>query len=724
MNVNILYGGGDFNLVQEKCVDSYNRSTNNDKSKRVINMYMEQIGLRDVWRIYHENEQRYTCFQRKPSRAARLDYFLVTDSLLSAVNGCDIHSTSTFSDHNAVTVSLQLDDFLRGKGLWRMNNRLLSNTVFIKSLKSEICKVSRESAHLLPDKKWEWIKHNIRKSCQLEGMRCADTRAETLKALYDACNVLELERCQEKHADLAAESLSEINDKILELEQYEIEGSMFRSRAHWIAEGEKNSKYFFALEKRNYARKLMTKLRGPQGEITDQHAILREQQSFYEALYTSNQDIRFNLTNTKNVVITENMKNDLEREVQLQECKMALESMKQDKAPGCDGLTVELYKCVFEEIQGDLYRMYMYCHEVGMLNSTARKGVISLLPKGDKDPTMLKNWRPLTLLNIDYKILAKCLADRLKKCLDKIISPQQTGFMAGRQITDNIRKTMDVIAYKQSDRCLIMTIDFEKCFDRIEYEAVFGSMRYFGIGENYISWVKLFFTEFHVCTQNAGYLSNFFKKTRGVNQGCPISPYLYLLCGEVMAHRLQMNNEIRGVWIYDVYFLLSQFADDTALFLEYDEVVLNAVLDELSIVEQHTGLKISYEKTTVYRVGSIQNTCAKLYTRKQIMWSDGDISLLGVTITNGPKQAVHSYDSSIDKMSKIMMSWSKRKLTLMGKVLVVNTLMASLFVYKFQVLPAMTGPQINKINKCIQEYLWGVGKKPKIPLKVLQSNKK
>ena len=139
----------------------------------------------------------------------------------------------------------------------------------------------------------------------------------------------------------------------------------------------------------------------------------------------------------------------------------------------------------------------------------------------------LKNWRPITLLNMDYKLLAKTLAMRLKNVLPTIIGTQQTGFMEGRCISENIRTTIDIITsiYKQGKSALVVSVDYEKCFDRIEHGAIQGALKYFGFSSQFADWINVFFTDFEICTCNAGYTSDFFKKTRGVNQGCPISPY-------------------------------------------------------------------------------------------------------------------------------------------------------------------------------------------------------
>ena len=286
----------------------------------------------------------------------------------------------------------------------------------------------------------------------------------------------------------------------------------------------------------------------------------------------------------------------------MEEVHTAVFAMKDNKAPGTDGLPIEFYKMFWNELKDKLMLLYSFSITNGRLNKTARQGLICLLPKGQKDPSYLKNWRPLTLLNLDYKILAKTLATRIKHFLPSIIGEQQTGFLEGRQITDNIVKTLDILAFANAKKKkqVIITIDFEKCFDRVAYDAIYGSLKYFKIGDKFLQMIRLFFTDFTVCTQNAGYCSQLFIKGRSVNQGCNISPYLFLLCSESMSHKIFENSQIQGVTVGDIKYLMAQFADDTVLFVNFDLDILNQIVDTFDVIETNTGLKINYDKTTIY----------------------------------------------------------------------------------------------------------------------------
>ena len=172
----------------------------------------------------------------------------------------------------------------------------------------------------------------------------------------------------------------------------------------------------------------------------------------------------------------------------------------------------------------------------------------------------MKNWRPISILNTDYKILAKCLAQRLKKVLSEIISCDQTGFMKGRFIGENIRLALDMIDCEATGFMLLA--DIEKAFDKLEWSYMFQVLRYFNFGDDLISWVQILYTDICLCVVNNGHASDFFNLTRGVRQGCPLSP-LFIICNEIMSIWIKRDDNVKGITINDVEIKISMYADDT-----------------------------------------------------------------------------------------------------------------------------------------------------------------
>ena len=263
---------------------------------------------------------------------------------------------------------------------------------------------------------------------------------------------------------------------------HEAAGLIVRSRIKWAEQGEKSSKYFCNLEKRSNEKKSIYILKyNSDNIVSDQKKILKELYSFYQILYTSKstpqnkEDTCLVLDSLDIPQISDDSKLKLNSFVSKAEILSALKSLNLNRSPGYDGLPVEFYIVFFHDICDLLLNCYHYSFEQGFLSVSQRNGVITLLPKKDKDPMYVKNHRPITLLNTDYKIIAKVMANRLKSCLNEIIHEDQTGFMKGRNIGSNIRTITDLIEYCDSNDIpgSIVLLDIEKAFDSVEHDYLY-----------------------------------------------------------------------------------------------------------------------------------------------------------------------------------------------------------------------------------------------------------
>ena len=133
-----------------------------------------------------------------------------------------------------------------------------------------------------------------------------------------------------------------------------------------------------------------------------------------------------------------------------EECYNALKEIKNDKSPDSDGLTVEFYKTFWDDIKKTFIESINYSFIHGHLTDFQKQSIISLIPKPNKDTTILTNWRPISLLNVDYKIATKAIANRITKTISSIIAPSQTGFIKGRYIGENVRLIFEIIEYLEN----------------------------------------------------------------------------------------------------------------------------------------------------------------------------------------------------------------------------------------------------------------------------------
>ena len=228
-----------------------------------------------------------------------------------------------------------------------------------------------------------------------------------------------------------------------------------------------------------YLNKSILKLIKDNGNtITNPDEILDEQKTFYENLYASQRpdvnDSKFDLffKNENIKKLNNQQKATCHGLLTLPECWLALKGFEKNESPGTDGRTAEFYLAFWNLLGELLVDSLNYALSKGKLSISQQQGIIRLLPKKEKDPLYLKNWRPISLLNVDYKIATKALATLSKKVLPSIISNLQTGYwyLEGRFIGENIRQIADVLQFTldQNLSAIAVFLDFEKAFDSLE----------------------------------------------------------------------------------------------------------------------------------------------------------------------------------------------------------------------------------------------------------------
>ena len=285
--------------------------------------------------------------------------------------------------------------------------------------------------------------------------------------------------------------------------QKKTEGIIFRAKLQWVEQGEKNTKYFLNLEKQNYNLKYIKKLiTNETTALIKPNEILEEERRFYRNLYSTrlpnNQELDQGspiLLNGQNDNIPK--LNDIEKQLcdaslKIEEIAKALKQLKNDKSPGSDGLTTNFYKFFWTDISLFLFDSFKYSFKHKLLSDDQRRGILNLIPKPNKDLRYLKNWRPVSVLNTDYKILTKALSNRLQPLLSKLISSDQVGYIKDRQIADNIRIIDDIMSYTHLKHLpgYILLVDFEKAFDSVEWSFLYKTLKAFNFGTCFIQYSK------------------------------------------------------------------------------------------------------------------------------------------------------------------------------------------------------------------------------------------
>ena len=523
---------------------------------------------------------------------------------------------------------------------------------------------------------------------------------------------------------VVAERIFTLKKELENILEYRTKGAIIRSKSQWYNEGEKNSSYFLNLEKRHCKQGTISQLKINDTDfVTTDRDILSECTAFYTTLYTSKNPNRLQSTFFSEVIftsLTDEEQTLCEGALTQKECLEALKKMESDKTPGTDGLPAEFYKVFWKDISSFLISALNYAFDSGCLSVTQRRGVIKLIPKKDAELYFIKNWRPITLLNTDYKIAAKSIANRIKLVLPNLINHDQTGFLKGRFIGENIRLIDSITQYATEKNIPgpLLFIDFEKAFDSLEWPFIHDTLRSYGFGASLIKWVKTLYSHTESCILNNGWASNFFEIQRGVRQGCPLSPYLFILSAEVLATAIRKNTNIKGISVNDVEIKLSQYADDTTLILDGSDESLRSSLATLDDFSKVSGLRLNDKKTEALWIGASIGNDKILLPGQELKWPKDKVKSLGVWISTNPElSASLNYNEKLEKVKEIIRCWKYRRLTLLGKITVIKSLAVSQLVYLLS--PLRSDYRIlNEINDLLYTFLWN-GKGDKVKRKIM-----
>jgi hypothetical protein len=513
--------------------------------------------------------------------------------------------------------------------------------------------------------------------------------------------------------------LETANGELENLNKEKLASSVFRSKCEWVEEGERNSIYFLNLEKYNYTNKQITSL-DVRGKTVDKGPeILKEIKDYYEKLYSLNDIDKIRLRD----VLAEAPKLNLDQKsktkglITYNECLKALKSLSNGKTPGLDGISTDFYKFFWIDISATVVESINYAFEKGEMSADQRSGIITLSPKKNKIRTLLKNWRPITLLTVDYKILAKALAIRLKTILPDYIDESQFGYVKDRYIGENIRCVIDLntLCVKENKDAYAIQIDFEKAFDSVNWDFMLISLEQMNFDPDFIKWVRILYTNTNSCVQNNGHKTGKFDLRRGVHQGCPLSALLFIILVQVLQQMLVNRKDISGLVVGDKEIKNLQMADDTTIFTSNAEDVPK-IVEVLNQFRAISGLKTNIEKTIAYRLGKNHNV--EVPEDLGLNWGKFPINLLGITISDDIDiLKAENFIKRIESIESLTKIWSSRNLSMKGKLTIINALLIPKLIYPCTILD-VPGDVITQATNVIKSFFWN-WKRPKIKLDTL-----
>ena len=431
---------GDFNLVMDHSRDRWNAGGQSvTDTPEVLASFFRDLSCVDARPSCHPTQQAFTWLRTDGTCASRIDLVGCPVSWLPSVSTCDIF-VCPVSDHSAVSLTLTSlpGAVSRGPGFWKLNTSILTEPDYIAENSSfwSTWQGSKDSSSSLLGW-WDLGKAHI-KSLSLDYCRRCSARRKA-QSIFSSAEVVRLKSL----VDLGhVSALPDYKKALSELQEFSLDqarGAQLCSRTRWVEEGESSSAYFFHLERRRKAESTISSPKVGDCTVISTEALLTAA-SDYKNLYAScdtDPVVQDELLSNLSPSLSSEEADLYEGDLTVAECLKAVQGMAKSKTPGLDGLPAEFYLAFWSVLGSDLVDVLNCAFRVGFLSVSQCCGLINLVFKAD-DRTLLKNWCPISLLCVDYKIGSRAIAGRLLRVIDKVVSPDETASVPGWFIGENV----------------------------------------------------------------------------------------------------------------------------------------------------------------------------------------------------------------------------------------------------------------------------------------------
>uniref|UniRef100_A0A803Q8P9 Reverse transcriptase domain-containing protein n=1 Tax=Cannabis sativa TaxID=3483 RepID=A0A803Q8P9_CANSA len=395
------------------------------------------------------------------------------------------------------------------------------------------------------------------------------------------------------------------------LEQEEVYWQQ-RSRVNCLASGDRNTKFFHAKASSRKSNNKIKFLYNALGQKVhsppDIAAVVHE---YFAEIFSASNIESEALASTLACIPTmvgADLNESLVKPFTSEEVYAALQAMGPDKSPGIDDMCAMFYQKDWDIIGDLVTKAVLSVLNEGADSTAFNRTIITLIPK-IKKPQRMKDYRPISLCNVISKLVTKVLVSRFKPVLPLVISEAQSAFLPNRLITDNILVDFELvhaIKHKTSGRNGIATfkLDMSKAFDRVEWRFIEEVMRKMGFAKRWIALIMGCLTTNNFSFLINGEVTGALTPTRGLQQGCPLSPYLFFICSEGLSRLLQHeqhSGHLKGFKLTRSALPISHlfFADDILLFCQADESSCLAIKRVLDIYHKAFGQSLNLDKSVM-----------------------------------------------------------------------------------------------------------------------------
>ncbi|KAL0288762.1 UNVERIFIED_CONTAM: putative ribonuclease H protein [Sesamum radiatum] len=394
-----------------------------------------------------------------------------------------------------------------------------------------------------------------------------------------------------------------------------------------------------------------------------------------------------------------------------EEIKDAFFDIAEDKAPGPDGYSSGFYKAAWPVIGEEVATAILEFFTTGRLLKQVNTTILALIPKV-RVPSLVSDFRPISCCNVLYKVITKIIVQRLRLVLDKMISPSQNAFVPGRSIGDNILLAQEMFSgYNRQGlpmRCALK-VDLRKAYDTVEWDFLSAVLHLFGFPDIFIGWIEECVSTpmFSVCIN--GNPHGFFKGSRGLRQGDPMSPFLFVLIMEVLQLMLQQlidqNEGFSFHWrCKEIGLFQLCFADDLLLFCKADVVSVQILRHGLDEFAKLSGLHANPQKSQLILSRSAQAMREHLTAALQFQEGHLPLRYLGLPLL-ASRLSISDCQTLLLKIDSRIKGWDSIQLSFAGRLQVIKSVLMSLNVYWAMAFILPKGV-IRAVEKKMRNFLW------------------
>ncbi|KAJ9560860.1 hypothetical protein OSB04_006020 [Centaurea solstitialis] len=590
---------GDFNAVRRQ--EERSGTFFDSDEAACFNNFISCAGLHDIQFV----GRRFTRFNKAGTKMSKLDRYLVSANFFNHWKDAMVYVLArSFSDHCPIMLKSGEVDY--GPKPFKLFDHWLENEEFQNLVKvSWTSKEVAGTGDVVLKEKLKYLKHVI-KSWTKEKL---EARLKEKESILNA-----LKGWDEKaEANLLTPGdVSKRENMLFELsqiEQKEASELKQKSRIRWAVEGDENSTFFHASVNHKWRSKQCKGLIHNGEWKEDPKEVMEVAKSHFAERFIEPSVMRPKFWSSNFKKLSSQDIHMIERPFSMEEIKEAVWDCDGSKAPGPDGFNFNFIKKFWEVIKKDIFAAVKNFERTKKLSRGCNASFLALVPKKD-DPLLISEYRPISLLGCTYKVIAKLLAKRMAAVMDKLISSNQSAFLKNRQIVDSVLIANEIVhhAKKKGLKMLLFKVDFEKAFDSVNWDFLISIMKQMGFGHIWCDWIKGCLSSASVSVLVNGSPSSEFQMTRGLRQGDPLSPFLFLIIGEALQTMTKEACEkglFKGIKLATNSENLSliQYADDALFMGKWSTNSMRNLLNLLHCFNEVSGLKINISKSCLFGIG-------------------------------------------------------------------------------------------------------------------------